>query len=434
MIRGIPAEAWRLMAARLARSVAQGALVVDFALYARHLGWGAGFLGLVFGGSMLFAVALTATIGPLSDRLGRRQFLIAYEFLSILAAGIALLSQATAPVALAAIIGGFGRGANGAAGPFSPAEQSWLSRFIEKRRLGHALSVNISLGFFGMGAGAVIAGIMGARQAMFVLPLAAACIALLLVLLTPDPAETADTRAESRTRPQPEDAGADPEPDPAQQESTTRRGEHGLLWRLAGINALNGTAIGLIAPFMSWWFAAKYGVTAAAVGPALAIAFVASGVASLAASRLTLRFGAVRTVVWMRSLGLILLFVLPFAPSFALATALYAVRSACNRGSAGPRQAVALGLVRGHRRGLAASVNALSIQVPRGIAPALAGALFAQGALATPFLVAGLFQAGYLVLYPRAFGAHDPSRTTGEAEPWRKDTQGEGSERVSPRS
>jgi len=51
------------------------------------------------------------------------------------------------------------------------------------------------------------------------------------------------------------------------------------------------------------------------------------------------------------------------------------------------------------------------VLLPRGIAPALAGVLFESGALAAPFLLAGLFQGAYLFIYPRVFGRHDPSRS-----------------------
>lgn len=387
----VPAPAKRLIAARGARSIAQGALVVDFALYAGKLGWSATFLGVVFALAILFTAMVTAAVGPLSDRVGRKRFVLVYEAVTVLAAIIALVSRAPLPLAFAAIIGGFGRGANGSAGPFAPAEQSWLSGLIERRELSTVLSLNTATGFFGMGIGAVIAGLVGARQILFLLPLAGAVVSTALVLLTADPPRTAPPAL-------PKAAGV-------------ARAENGLLWRLAGLNMLNGTGIGLSGPFMSWWFATKFHASAPAIGPAIAIALAAAGIASLTTGRLTRRLGTVRTVVLMRGLGLASLFALPFAPSFGIAAAIYTLRSAFNRGTAGARQAVALGLVGGERRGLAASVNTLSVLVPRGLAPALAGVLFSEGALAMPFLLAGLFQGAYLVLYPRVFSAHDPSRS-----------------------
>ncbi len=395
MSERIPAPAIRLIAARLARSVAQGALVVDFALYAKHIGWNAGFLGLVLAGGMMFSAVLTAVIGPLSDKLGRKWFVMSYEAISLAAGVIAIFTRSAAPLAFAAIIGGFGRGANGAAGAFAPAEQSWISGFVGRERLPPVLSVNTALGFFGMGAGGLLAGVIGADRFLFILPVAAALISAVLLLVTPDP-------------PHREEAAKPGEPSKPDDQST-KDDEHGLLWRLAGLNFLNGAGLGLVGPMMSWWFAVKFHASPSMIGPAMAAAFGMAGVASLVSGRLTDRLGTIRTVVLMRSFGLAALFALPFMPSFILAATLYALRAAFNEGTIGARQAIALNLVRSHRRGLASSVNTLSVQVPRGIAPAIAGALFDSKAFAVPFLIAGVLQGAYLALFPRVFAGHDPT-------------------------
>jgi MFS family permease len=391
---GIPAPALRLIAARLARSLAQGALVVDFALYVKHIHWNAAFLGLVLAAGMMFSAVLTAIIGPLSDKIGRKWFVMSYEAISLVAGFIAIFTQATGLLAFAAIIGGFGRGANGAAGAFAPAEQSWISGFISKDRLPSVLSVNTALGFFGMGAGAIIAGLIGANRYLFILPVAGAVVAAALLIITPDPPrQQAAGRNDAQSR---------------RAEKSTQDEERGMLWRLAGLNFLNGTGIGLVGPMMSWWFAVKFHASPAMIGPAMAGAFALGGAASLLSGKLTGWLGTIRTVVLMRSIGLASLFALPFMPSFTLAAIFYALRAAFNQGTVGARQAVALNLVRGHRRGLAATVNALSMQVPRGLAPVIAGVLFDSGAFAVPFLIAGVFQGAYLVLFPRVFADHDP--------------------------
>ena len=105
----------------------------------------------------------------------------------------------------------------------------------------------------------------------------------------------------------------------------------------------------------------------------------------------------------MRYLGLAVLLILPLSPSFSIAAILYIIRSALNRGTAGARQALNLGLVRGHRRGLAASLNNVSVQMPRAVGPVFAGLLYHAGFLALPFFIGGGFQAVYLILYRRLF-------------------------------
>ena len=124
---------------------------------------------------------------------------------------------------------------------------------------------------------------------------------------------------------------------------------------------------------------------------------------SVFGGRLSRRFGVVRSVVWMRLVGLALLVAIPFSPTFLSAAGLYALRSAFNRGTAGARQVVAASLTRPERRGLAASVQSLSTQLPRAAGPVLGGWLIHRGHFAAPFLLTAAMQALYLFLYTRFF-------------------------------
>jgi predicted MFS family arabinose efflux permease len=79
------------------------------------------------------------------------------------------------------------------------------------------------------------------------------------------------------------------------------------------------------------------------------------------------------------------------------------MRAAFNQGTSGARQAVGLRLVGSGRRGLAASLNATSMQVPRSFGPLLGGLLLETNWLALPLLLAASLQAVYLALYAAAF-------------------------------
>jgi len=185
--------------------------------------------------------------------------------------------------------------------------------------------------------------------------------------------------------------------------TATQRQERGMLLRLIGINMLNGLAIGIIGPFMAFWFHLRFGKGPGAIGPVLALGFIAAGVASLGTGWLTRRMGTALSVVAMRLVGLMLLVTMPFAPSYELAAACYVMRAAFNQGTSGARQAVGLRLVGSGRRGLAASLNATSMQVPRSFGPILGGLLLETNWLALPLLLAASLQAVYLTLYAAAF-------------------------------
>jgi MFS family permease len=394
----LPPNVRRLLAARAARSLGQGATVASFTLYLQALGFSGTAIGTVLMAGLLFGALLTSIIGPLSDKVSRRALLIGYEIAAALAALAAMLAPDMAVLIVAGTIAGFGRGANGAAGPFSPVEQAWLARELEGEARRRAFSLNATLGFMGMAAGAALIAVpaalgagfehLASYRALFGLPLAGSLVALLLI---------AQTRITGHP-PAPAPAGA------RARDAHLTRAENRRLRRLAAVSAINGLAIGIVSPLIAYWLLRRFHQSPAVIGPALAVSFVLAAAGSVLGGWLSRRLGAVRSVVWMRLVGLAVLVAIPFAPTFLLAAGLYALRSACNRGTAGARQVVAAGLTRAERRGLAASVQSLSTQLPRAAGPVLGGWLIHRGQFVAPFLLTAAMQALYLLLYRHFFG------------------------------
>ena len=389
----------RLIAARAARSIGQGALVAAFTLYLRELGWSAPAIGATLSAALVLGAVLTIVVGPLSDRRGRRRFLLAYEALQALAAVVAVITAWPPALIAAAIAGGFGRGANGSAGPFAPLEQAWLAHAVPAARRGVVFSANAAIGFAGMAVGAALAGGVPwlihplgpvlAYRPLFGLSLAGsiAAFALLASLRDVPPA------------PPPADRPSAPG------DAEVRGQENRLFARLVLVNTLNGLGIGMIAPLIAYWFALRFGRGPGEIGPALAASFVAGALGSMLAAALSRTHGLIRPVVVMRGVAIALLLVLPLVPGFAIAAALYAVRAGLNRGTAGMRQALVVGLTR-DRRGLAASLQNVSVQIPRAVGPLVAALLLQAGWLRLPFFIAAALQTSYLVLYARFFGAY----------------------------
>ncbi|MGH8297609.1 MAG: MFS transporter, partial [Steroidobacteraceae bacterium] len=325
----LPPNVRRLLAARAARSLGQGATVASFALYLQALGFSGAAIGLVLMAGLLFGALLTLVIGPLSDKVSRRALLIGYEIAAALAALAAMLAPDMTVLIAAATVAGFGRGANGAAGPFSPVEQAWLAREVTGEARRRAFSINATLGFLGMAAGAaliVLPVALGAGfssltsyRALFALPLAGSVVSLFLI---------AQTRVTA--------AAPHPAAAPARaSDAHVIRAENRLLRRLAAASAINGLAVGIVNPLIAYWFLRRFDQGPAVIGPALAVSFVLASAGSVLGGRLSRRLGVVRSVVWMRLVGLGLLVAIPFSPTFLVAAGLYALRSACNRGTAG---------------------------------------------------------------------------------------------------
>jgi len=406
-------EAWaglarptrRLLSARFWRSISQGALVVDLALYLHALGWTGTAIGMVLSGAGLAGAALNLAVGVSSDRLRRKPFLLAYEGLTCLCALVAMTQSSPLLLAPAIVLAGFGRGANGAAGPFSPAEQAWLAESVAPAGRGMVYSLNTAIGFGGMALGAVAAalpavwratlGPAGSFRPLFGLVLLGNVVNLALL---------AGTAEKHRSVAQ----AAAPPSAPAEIPGSRAR-ENRFLRQLVGLNALNGMAVGLTGPMIAYWFALRFQIGPRVIGPLMAATFSATALSALVTGHLSQRVGLVRSVVWGRTGGLLLLVLMPIMPLYSLAALMYLLRSALNRGTLGARQALVVSAVHDERRGLAASMNALSMQLPMSLGPTFAGAMIGAGWFTTPFYVAAVFQGLYLLLYSKAFAPFERS-------------------------
>jgi MFS family permease len=401
----------RLLAARTVRSIAQGALVVDLSLYMHALRWSGIEIGLTLMAGGLLAAAFSMLIGIASDRFRRKPFLLCNEGLTILC-GLAPLVSANATVLAAAVIlGGFGRGRAGSAGPFAPVEQAWLAEAVPPVQRGWVYSLNAALGFFGMAAGAWLAilpallpanlGPHWAYSPIFIAATLGGVVNLWLL------GGSGEARVAAPVRPVGKAAAGNPE---------ARRFENHILWRLFRLNTLNGLSIGLTSTLIAYWFALRYHIGPGDIAPLMAITFVLAGLSAIFTGRITMRHGLVSSVLWSRGIGAVLLAVLPLMPWFWLAALIYMLRLATSGASVGARQAQVMVLVRDERRGLAASVNAASFQVPQSVGPGIAGPMIAAGMFLTPFYVAAALQMLYVVGYDRVFRryAHAGSR------PWEK--------------
>lgn len=396
----VPA-ARRLMYARGLRSLGQGMLVVNFALYLRALHWTAGSIGLLLTASGLVGAGLGLGVGYLSDRYGRKSFILIYESVTVASALAVTFITSSWIIVLAAMVGSFGRGQNGGAGPFGPAEQAWLTRTVPATLRSRLFSQNAAIGFVGMGLGAAMAGMVGlfhpwlsgaaAFRPLFALVFLGSAVNLFM--LSP--------LKEDYERPTHVTAAAQ-----ADARAITQQENRALL-RLSATNALNGFAVGLTGPLVSYWFAVRFGVGPAAIGGLMAVSFVATGFSNLATGVMAERLGPVRSVVSIRLVGVAMLVAMALMGNFVWASVFYFTRSLMNRGSVGARQAVSQSLTRDERRGVAASYNMASMRVPASVGPTVAGYLMEDGNLTLPFFLGAGLQLGYALLYGRLFGHMD---------------------------
>lgn len=377
-------------------------MTVNFARYLHALGWSAGAIGMLLTASGLSGAGLALVVGHLSDRFGRKPFLLFYEALTVAAALAVIRSTASWVSAAAAIAASFGQGQNGGAGPFGPAEQAWLAGTVRSPDRAELFSLNAAISFLGLGVGSLLAGSVSYFQSwlkgpaafrpLFWVVVLGSLIKLALVWPLTEPPRV------------PRSAQAAPSPG---REALFRGEENRNLALMTVANALNRLSFGMTGPFMAYWFSVRFGAVPAAIGALMAISNFAMAASNLLSGHVARSSGVVRTVVVSSAVAVALIFSLPLMPNFFWASVVYFLRSLVSRGVMGARQAVSISLVRDDRRGLAASLNTAWVQVFSSVGPTITGYLLDVGDLNLPFWISGLFQVAYVAAYRRFFAGLD---------------------------
>ncbi|MGB9680113.1 MAG: MFS transporter [Minisyncoccia bacterium] len=384
-------EVKRLLAVRFLRSLGQGILVVDFSLYLKDLGYSGVFIGSIFAFASLFGAFGSIIVGIISDKTKRKPFLKGYTLLLMSASLLMFSSTNFYIIIIASILGNFGLGSNGAAGPFSPADQAWLTEKILPDERGNIFSINSALGFTGMAIGAFLAVTPTFLKSLpnfynyrilFLFIFVNAFITYFII----ESVSEEDKRQQSINYNKKEE----------------KKEEYNLL-KLILLNSLVGLSGGLRGPLIAYWFAVKFGIGAEKIAPVMAITFLITGILSFYTSFLTKFIGIINAVVVERAIGLVFLIALPLSSNYIFAFIFYLLNQTFSRGSAGARQALTVSIVGDNKRGLAVGLNAASMQIPRSIGPYITGILLNEGYFGLPFFIAAGLQGVYLLFYRKVF-------------------------------
>lgn len=164
--------------------------------------------------------------------------------------------------------------------------------------------------------------------------------------------------------------------------------------------ALIGFGAGLILPLMSLWLRLRFYVTASDISPVFMSSQLTLALAVIYSSKLSEKLGMVKTIVYTHVVATLLLFVLPFSPTFFVASVIYVLRNALMNMASPVFNALVMSLIPRDERSRASSLIQLIDSLPRAFAPSLGGYLFNKGNLVLPFLITGaLYFTSTIVFY-----------------------------------
>jgi len=373
----VPRGVKLLIFSQVMNNFAFGYLLIYISAYLLEIKVGADVIGAIIGIQGIVLVLSGVPLGLLSDRRGRKWFLIAGN---LLLAPVILIFAFTDSVTLwliASAIGGLGE---------ASALSSWNAIIADRTDLGNRdgafslsfivsnlfLSIGTALPFFFplLETATGLSSLVIHREALVVLGSANFLAPLVIFALLRNYKEKIVTRDE-----------------------TSRRGNIRLLLRFSGINSLIGLGAGLIIPLIGTWLKLKFGVPDTFSGPFLAVSGITIAFSAVGSSRLSAKFGLLKSIVMTSGSSTLFMFSLAFIPSVFVAGGVYIVRAAMMNMSAPLMDSYLMGIIAPERRGLASSISAIIWRLPNSVSTIVGGFLLASGRYDLPWIAASLLYA-----------------------------------------
>ena len=387
-----------LLVTAFLRSVGTSLIGVLLGVYLAKLRLDAAQVGLVVGTGLAGAAVAALLVTLLGDRVGRRRALIALACTGAMGTVVAASSSRVEILAAAAFVGmlnGMGRDRGAAL----VLEQAILPSVTgeQRRTVGFAWysaaqDVGHALGALLAGAPLLVqrwAGVEQIASFRWVLGANAAFLlatAALYLRLSP----AVEAVATPRRRPPSE---------------RTRS----ALWKLAALFGLDSVAGGfLTTSLLAFFFFERFGASEATIALLFFGARVANTLSHFGAAWIAGRIGLVRTMVFTHLPSSVLLLTVPFAPSFAIAAALFLLREGLVEMDVPTRQSYVMAIVQPEDRTFASGVTNLVRLGGWALAPGFAGLLMQGTALGAPLVVGAAMKIAYDLLLYAAFRKRPP--------------------------
>ncbi|QJR12436.1 hypothetical protein DSM104443_03522 [Usitatibacter rugosus] len=167
------------------------------------------------------------------------------------------------------------------------------------------------------------------------------------------------------------------------------------------LDAFGGGFIGTA--LFAYFFAEKYGASAATIAILFSAGRVLSAFSHLAAAWLAKRIGLVNTMVFTHAPTSFLLFTIVATDSFAWAAFFFLLREALNEMDVPTRQSYVMAVVQPHERLAVSGITNLVRSCGWALAPMLAGVMMQRFGIGVPLVAAGVAKLSYDFLLWREF-------------------------------
>ena len=350
-------------------------------IYMKQIGISAVLVGVLTTISLLATSILLIPFGILSDRYGRRTFLILGGVLTAASWAIMAFSTDIAHIGISRAL--VGTGAALMSAPFN-AVLADISSDQDRTRV---FSISSFVAQISSTGGALISGIPEILQAKFEIDMFSSYRPLYLIAFLLSLGTAAVMLAFKEKK------GERKEVVGFRFESMR------TILSFASTRALVGFGAGFVIPLFSLWFYLRFGVAGSVLGPLFAISNIMLALAYLASARLAAMVGSVNSLIICQGLAIALLVAIPESPNYAIVSVLYVTRNFLMNMSHPIETSFLMSIVRSEERASASAVAGAASSISRAVSPSVGGHFMSSVSLSLPFYITAVLYSASTILF-----------------------------------
>jgi MFS family permease len=351
-------------------------------IYFKMIGISPVLVGVLTTVSLLTASILLVPFGILSDRHGRKPFLVLGGLLTAISWAMMAVTTDFTLIAISRAISGVGNALMSA--PFNAA----LADVSSDQDRTKAFSISSFVSQIASTGGALISGMPEALQAGFGFSLISsykpmfllACLITLAAMgfMFPFKEERSKEREFAKAR--------------------FRSMKKILIFAVT--RGLIGFGAGFVIPLFSLWFYLRFGIGGPVLGPLFAISNMTLAFSYLISSRLAGTIGSVNSLVLCQALAIIMLVAIPESPDYTIVAVLYVARNFLMNMSSPIETSFLMGIVKPEERASASAVAGTASNIARAVSPSFGGYFMSNISLSVPFYItAALYASSTAIFY-----------------------------------
>jgi MFS family permease len=374
------------------RRLTMGFVMVLRSIYLALLGFSPVEIGLLLSIGTFVSALHHISFGVLSDRYGRKPFLVMGGVFAALRLVLFAASRDFWMLALAEGVGAMGEGA----GAGQPVVSGYIADKTEPRDRGQVFSTLAVTNALASTVGSLLAGLptlfqnrlhldlVASHALLFWLGAIPSLLAVVILLLMRD----TERRAAAQPR-----ASAD-----------TRARNWGTIAKFSVVRGTSGVGWGFTESLMSLYFFTQFGAGGEVLGPIYSLARLISVFSYMLIPTVVRRWGEIPSLVASRFISAGLSIALAMAGSYPLAVVLLVVHRVVTMFTMPIRQSFATGIVDPRDVAKAIGISNFARMGLRTVAPTVAGYMFEAISPSLPFLSGAVFVAANGLLYKVWFG------------------------------